>query len=106
MAAVVVHPEAARPGARGGKPWCFEKLEWTGKTPFEVHERRAKPDGFELTFTEPVDAKAAGNPASYSMRAFTYAYREDYGGPEVDEVLPAITAALGAVQAGSQESTA
>lgn len=79
-------------GARGGKPWCFEKLEWTGKIPFEVHEMRAKPDGFELTFTEPVDAKAAGNPASYSMRAFTYAYREDYGGPEVDEVLPQITA--------------
>ena len=80
-------------GARGGKPWCFEKLEWTGRTPFEVHEMRAKPDGFELAFTEPVDAKVAGNPASYSMRAFTYAYREDYGGPEVDEVLPQITAA-------------
>jgi hypothetical protein len=80
-------------GARGGKPWCFEKLEWTGKLPFEVHEMRARPDGFELTFTEPVDAKAAGNPASYRLRAFTYAYREDYGGPEVDEVLPAITAA-------------
>lgn len=80
-------------GARGGKPWCFEKLEWTGKLPFEVHEMRAKPDGFELTFTEPVDAAAAGNPASYRLRAFTYAYREDYGGPEVDEVLPAITAA-------------
>lgn len=80
-------------GARGGKPWCFEKLEWTGKTPFEVHEMRAKPDGFELTFTEPVEAAAAGNPASYRLRAFTYAYREDYGGPEVDEVLPAITAA-------------
>lgn len=80
-------------GARGGKPWCFEKLEWTGKLPFEVHEMRARPDGFELTFTEPVEAAAAGNPASYRLRAFTYAYREDYGGPEVDEVLPAITAA-------------
>ena len=77
-------------GARGGKPYCFEKLEWTGKVPFEVNEMRAKPDGFELTFTQPLDAKSAGDVASYSMRAFTYAYREDYGGPEIDEVLPKI----------------
>jgi hypothetical protein len=80
-------------GARGGKPYCFEKLEWTGKLPFEIHEMRAKPDGFELTFTQPVDAKTAGDVASYSMREFTYAYREDYGGPEVDEVIPKITSA-------------
>ncbi len=78
-------------GARGGQPFCFEKLKWTGKTPFEVHEMRALPDGFELTFTQPVDTQTAADPASYSMRAFTYAYREDYGGPEVDEVLPRIT---------------
>ena len=80
-------------GARGGKPYCFEKLEWTGKVPFEVHEMRAKPDGFELTFTQPLDAKSAGDVASYSTRAFTYAYREDYGGPEIDEVLPKIESA-------------
>jgi len=80
-------------GARGGKPHCFEKLEWTGQVPFEIHEMRAQPDGFELTFTQPIDAKTASDIASYSMRAFTYAYREDYGGDEIDEVLPKITAA-------------
>ena len=81
-------------GARGGKPYCFEKLEWTGKVPFEVHEMRATSDGFELTFTQPFDSATAGNVASYSMRAFTYAYREDYGGPEIDEVTPKIEAAV------------
>lgn len=80
-------------GARGGKPYCFEKLEWTGKVPFEIHEMRAKPDGFELTFTQSVDTATATNLANYSMREFTYAYREDYGGPEVDEVIPKITTA-------------
>jgi sugar lactone lactonase YvrE len=80
-------------GARGGKPYCFEKCEWTGQTPFEVHEMRAKPDGFELTFTQAVDPATAGDVKSYSMRAFTYAYREQYGGDEIDEVLPQITAA-------------
>ncbi|SKA90874.1 hypothetical protein SAMN02745166_01761 [Prosthecobacter debontii] len=78
-------------GARGGKPYCFEKLEWTGKLPFEIHEMRAKPDGFEVSFTQPVDPATAGHLSSYSMREFTYAYREDYGGPEVDEVIPKIS---------------
>ena len=81
-------------GSKGGKPFCFERLEWSGKVPFEIHEMHAQPDGFELTFTEPVDAKTAGDLASYSTRAFTYAYREEYGGPEVDEILPKITAAV------------
>jgi hypothetical protein len=80
-------------GARGGKPFSFERVDWTGKVPFEVHEMHAKPDGFELTFTQPVDAKTAGNVASYTAREFTYAYREEYGGGEVDDVIPKITKA-------------
>ncbi|MGV3660635.1 MAG: DUF7133 domain-containing protein [Prosthecobacter sp.] len=80
-------------GARGGRPFCFERLEWTGKTPFEMHEMRAQNDGFELTFTQPIDAATAGDVKSYSMREFTYAYREQYGGEEIDEIIPKITAA-------------
>ncbi len=81
-------------GARGGKPMCFERVDWTGKVPFEIHEMRARPDGFELTFTQPVDAATASNVASYSMREFTYIYRSKYGSPEVDEVIPKITSAV------------
>lgn len=80
-------------GARGGKPFCFEKIEWTGKVPFEVHEMRARPDGFELTFTQAVDPATAGDVRSYAMREFTYAYREQYGGDEIDEIIPRITSA-------------
>jgi hypothetical protein len=50
----------------------------------------AKPDGFELTFTEPVDPASAADPASYSARAFTYIYQAKYGSPEVDDVFPKI----------------
>ena len=81
-------------GARGGKPFSFERVDWTGKVPFEVHEMHAKPDGFELTFTAPVDEKTAGDPKSYSARQFIYAYREAYGGNEVDEKFPKITKAV------------
>ena len=78
-------------GARGGKPYCFDRLVWTGKVPFEVLEMKARPDGFLLTFTLPVDKASAGNPASYSMDAWTWAFRAEYGGPEVDHVTPKIT---------------
>ena len=80
-------------GAKGGKPFSFERVDWTGKVPFEVHEMHAKPDGFELTFTEPVDPATASSLASYKAREFTYIYQGDYGSPEVDDVIPQITAA-------------
>ena len=36
----------------------FQRVNWTGKVPFEVHEMRVKPDGFELTFTQPANEKS------------------------------------------------
>ena len=81
-------------GAKGGKPYSFERLDWTGKVPFEIHEMHARPDGFELSFTEPVDAATAGNPESYKAREFTYLYRAEYGGPEIDDVIPKISKAI------------
>ncbi len=78
-------------GSRGNKPFAVERLVWTGKVPFEIHEMRAKPDGFELTFTKPVDPKAAGAVDSYKMKTFTYIYQSAYGSPEVDATTPKIT---------------
>ena len=77
-------------GSHGNKPFSIERLVWTGKVPFEIHEMRAKPDGFELTFTKPVDAATAGKVASYKMKTFTYIYRAEYGSPEVDATTPTI----------------
>ena len=78
-------------GARGGRPFALQRLVWTGKVPFEILEMRAKPDGFELTFTEPVDPQTVGDPASYSMKAYTTIYQSSYGSPKVDASTPAIT---------------
>ena len=80
-------------GAKGGKPFALERVEWTGKVPFEIHEMHAKPDGFELTFTQPVDVKTAGDIASYTASAWTYIYQSSYGSPEVDKLAPTILAA-------------
>lgn len=80
-------------GSRGNKPFSIERLVWTGQVPFEVHEMKARPDGFELTFTRPVDPATAGKVGSYAMKTFTYVYRADYGSPEVDATSPKITRA-------------
>ncbi|HCS52440.1 MAG TPA: hypothetical protein DIW81_12745 [Planctomycetaceae bacterium] len=80
-------------GSRGTKPFAIERLNWSGKVPFEVHEMHALPDGFELIFTEPVDPETAGNTDSYSMTTYTYIYQASYGSPEVDHTEPKITSA-------------
>ena len=79
--------------SRGSKPFTFERVKWTGKTPFEILTMKAEPDGFTLTFTEPVDETTAVNPASYSMEAWTYILQSKYGSPEVDQATPTIKAA-------------
>jgi glucose/arabinose dehydrogenase len=77
-------------GSRGNKPFALERVNWTGKTPFEVLAMRARPDGFELSFTQGVDAKTAGDVGSYSMSTYTYIYQASYGSPEVDKTEPVI----------------
>ena len=80
-------------GARGGNRHALDRLVWTGKTPFEVHEMRIKPDGFELTFTEPVDPKAAADLASYTIGTYTYIFQGKYGSPQIDASTPTIQSA-------------
>jgi hypothetical protein len=77
-------------GSRGPQPWAIERLVWTGKIPFEIHEMHARRDGFELVFTQPVDPHRAGAVASYRLQTFTYIYRAEYGSPEVDQTTPVI----------------
>ncbi|HXT57140.1 MAG TPA: hypothetical protein VN699_00830 [Pirellulales bacterium] len=81
-------------GSRGALPFSVERMNWTGKTPFEIHEMRAKSDGFELTFTEPVEPQSAGDVKSYRIETYTYIYQASYGSPEVDQTTPPITKAV------------
>jgi glucose/arabinose dehydrogenase len=79
--------------SRGNKPYSLERLNWTGKTPFEIHTMSANHDGFTLTFTEPVDAKTAADVNSYKLGTYTYIYQASYGSPEVDHTTPEIQTA-------------
>jgi len=80
-------------GCVGPKPFALERMNWTGKVPFEILAMRAIKDGFELEFTQPVDPQSASNIGSYQLGTYTYIYQSSYGSPEVDHTTPQVVAA-------------
>lgn len=68
----------------GTKSYGLQRLQWTGKMPFEIKSMSARADGFVLTFTKPVDRATALNPKSYTLTSYTYAYQSKYGGEPLD----------------------
>ena len=73
---------------RGIKPFALERLEWTGKMPFEINRVTIEPDGFKVTFTKPVDQVRGRSKDSYVISAFTHPYHGGYGGPEIEQHKP------------------
>ena len=77
---------------RGGKPFALERMDWTGRTPFEIERLSITPEGFSIKFTKPVDADKAKNASQYKLATFTHIYHGGYGGPEVDQTTPSVKA--------------
>ncbi|MEL6923335.1 MAG: auracyanin family protein, partial [Bacteroidota bacterium] len=69
----------------GKEMFGLQRLVWNGKTPFEMETVKAKPDGFEIAFTERVNKKIAEDPASYSITDFTFKYHHFYGSPPINK---------------------
>src|SRR5262249_23430383 len=81
-------------GSRGGKPYGLQRLVYTGVLPFEIYTMRLTKDGFDLTFTKPLDAATAEKLTAYNLISFTHNYWSTYGSPEVDkraEKIDAVT---------------
>jgi hypothetical protein len=75
---------------RGIKPFALERLEWSGKMPFEIQRITIEPDGFKVAFTKPVDKDRGSDPKSYVLSTFTHPYHGGYGGPEIEQTKPAV----------------
>lgn len=75
---------------RGPKPFALQRLDWTGRTPFEIKQINARPDGFHLTFTQPVNRKLASQLQQYKLTTYTHIYQQGYGSPEVDHTTPRV----------------
>jgi hypothetical protein len=76
---------------RGLEPYALQRLEWTGKVPFEMQEINIRPEGFRIQFTQAVDATVAAKPESYVIGTYTHVFAAGYGSPEVDHTTPVVT---------------
>ena len=75
---------------RGMKSFALERLDWSGKMPFEINRITVEPDGFKITFTKPVETVTGSNPESYGITTFTHPYHGAYGGPEIEQTTPKV----------------
>ena len=75
---------------RGPRAYAIQRLDWTGKIPFEIKRINARPNGFLVTFTKPVDRAIASKPNSYALTTYTHIYQQGYGSPEVDHTTPRV----------------
>lgn len=75
---------------RGPREFALQRLDWTGVVPFEIKSIHARPEGFLVTFTKPVDRETASLPDSYRLKTYTHMYRQAYGSPEVDHTTPRV----------------
>ncbi|MBD3672148.1 MAG: hypothetical protein HUJ26_01365 [Planctomycetaceae bacterium] len=78
---------------RGPRPYALQRLDWTGVTPFEIKEINARPEGFRISFTKPVDREVAADVNTYALTTYTHIYQQGYGSPEVDHTTPRVVSA-------------
>ena len=82
---------------RGTEPFALQRIDWNGVVPFEIKEINIKPDGFQITFTKPVDRTVAARTDAYSITTYTHIYHGAYGSPEVDHTTARVIRAVPAV---------
>lgn len=69
-----------------GKNWYgLQRMKYNGHTAFEILAMRAKSNGIELEFTEPIEPGKGMDPAAYIVRQWRYVPTAEYGGPKVDD---------------------
>ncbi|MEO6758477.1 MAG: DUF1080 domain-containing protein, partial [Saprospiraceae bacterium] len=81
-----------------GKLWYgLQRLKYNDQSVFEMLAVRAKTDGVEVEFTEPLRAGDGWDPAQYAVEQWWYKPTHDYGGPKMDpEKLPVRSANISA----------
>jgi hypothetical protein len=66
------------------QPHSLDRVKFTGKVPFEFKAIAARTNGFEVAFTQPVDAALAGDAENWDAQQYTYAYDGKHNAPEKD----------------------
>jgi len=76
-------------GMVGGWSWNekqfgLQRLEYNGKTTFEMLAVKAQPNGFEIEFTEPIQSGLEISSADILIQQWWYLPTARYGGPKLD----------------------
>ena len=72
--------------AQTGKNWYgVQRLKYNNKSTFEMLAVRAKSNGVEIEFTEPLKIGDGWNKSDYEIKQWRYEPTENYGGPKLDE---------------------
>jgi cytochrome c len=72
-------------GHSGKLSYGLQKLVFNGKPTFEMLAVRAKSNGVEIEFTQPLKEGTGNKPSDYTIRQWYYKPTAEYGGPKLDE---------------------
>jgi hypothetical protein len=67
---------------------CFQRVRYTGKPLNSVAKMALVKGGIELTFTDALDAKVAGDAKFYAAKEWNYLWRVDYGSRDYSAADP------------------
>jgi hypothetical protein len=63
----------------------MQRIVFNGGTPMDVLRMNVQNNGFDLTFTRPVNQELAARAENYKFQRYYYKYHSDYGSPRMDE---------------------
>ncbi len=62
----------------------IQRIEFTGRMPMDIYSMNITQNGFDLTFTQPVDLEMALDTGNYSFQHYYYEYHLKYGSDQYD----------------------
>jgi hypothetical protein len=68
---------------KGQKFFGMQRVDWNGKTPFEIQNIQLKKEGFLISFTETYDPSSL-NLNEIEIESWWYDYQPNYGSPKID----------------------
>jgi hypothetical protein len=63
----------------------IQQVSWNGKMPFEIQKMELTEDGFQFTFTQPVNREKAQKKETWPFFRYFFEYRKAYGSPRSAE---------------------
>lgn len=71
-------------GQAGKLHYGLQKLQYNGKSTFEMLKVEARSNGVEITFTEPLSGSDGWKKEDFEVKQWYYLPTENYGGPKMD----------------------